>query len=188
MMTKAKTKKSALLKMVFIIPAAVVLTLLFSISITDRVIAQSDSDVKKVENAQEPVKKAQKDGDVFRVVEVMPKFPGGDEARIKYMVENIKYPEAARKNGITGTVFVQYVVEKDGSITGVKVLRGIGGGCDEEAMRVIENMPNWEPGLEKGKPVRTQFNMPISFKLDGKGEKESKNGEVKDPPPPPKSE
>ncbi len=187
MMTKTKTKKTALLKMVFVIPAAVVLTLLFSISVTDRVIAQTDTEVKKVENVQEPVKKEQKEEVIFTVVEVMPKFPGGEKARVKYMVENIKYPENARKKGITGTVFVQYVVEKDGSITGVKVLRGIGGGCDEEAMRVIKNMPNWKPGLQRGKPVRTQFNMPISFKLDGDGGKESKNNEVKDPPPPPKS-
>ena len=187
MMTKTKTKKAALLKMVLIIPAAVVLTLVFSISVKDQIIAQTDSDVKKVEKAQEPVKTPQNEEEVFRVVEKMPKFPGGDKARIKYMVENIKYPEDARKKGKSGTVYITYVVEKDGSISHAKILRGFYKSCDEEALRVIMAMPSWEPGMDKGKPVRTEFNMPISFKLDSDGEKESKNGEVKDPPPPPKS-
>jgi protein TonB len=142
--------------------------------------------VKKVEKAQEPVKEIKNEEPIFTVVEDMPKYPGGEEARNKYMVDNIKYPEGARKNGIQGRVFVSFVVEKDGAVTDVKVLRGIGGGCDEEAVRVIAAMPNWQPGKQDGKPVRVQFNMPISFNLDGKGEKEVKNSEVKDPPPPPK--
>jgi protein TonB len=73
----------------------------------------------------------------------------------------------ARESGIQGKVFVTFVVEKDGSITDVKVLRGIGGGCDEEAVRVIKGMPKWSVGKQRGKPVRVQFNMPIVFKLAG---------------------
>lgn len=103
--------------------------------------------------------------EVFVVVENPPTFPGGDDARIKFMVENIKYPQEAREKGIQGTVFVTYVVEKDGTITNVKVLRGIGGGCDEEAVRVIESMPRWIPGKQRGEAVRVQFNMPVRFAL-----------------------
>jgi periplasmic protein TonB len=103
---------------------------------------------------------------IFTVVESMPSFPGGEAARIEYLNNNIKYPQMARESGIQGRVFVTFVVERDGSVTDVKVLRGIGGGCDEEAVRVIQNMPKWEPGKQRGKPVRVQFNMPILFKLN----------------------
>ncbi len=103
---------------------------------------------------------------IFTVVESMPGFPGGESARIKYLNENIKYPQMARESGIQGRVFVTFVVEKDGKVTDVRVLRGIGGGCDEEAVRVIKNMPNWNAGKQRGKPVRVQFNMPILFKLN----------------------
>lgn len=103
---------------------------------------------------------------VFTVVESMPSFPGGDAARVKYLNENISYPQMARESNIQGRVFITFVVETDGSITDVRILRGIGGGCDQEAIRVIENMPNWIPGRQRGKAVRVQFNMPILFKLN----------------------
>lgn len=103
---------------------------------------------------------------IFTVVESMPGFPGGEAARIKYLNENIKYPQMARESGIQGRVFVTFVVERDGAVTDVRVLRGIGGGCDEEAVRVIKNMPKWNAGKQRGKPVRVQFNMPILFKLN----------------------
>jgi TonB family protein len=109
--------------------------------------------------------------EVFTEVEEPPKFPGGEEARIKYMVSSIKYPDEARKKGVQGTVFITYIVEPDGSITHAKVLRGIGSGCDEEALRVINGMPKWEPGTQKGKAVRVQFNMPIKFALANEGPK-----------------
>jgi len=103
---------------------------------------------------------------IFTVVESMPTFQGGDAARIKYLNSNIKYPTIARESGIQGRVFVTFVVETDGRVTDVKILRGIGGGCDEEAVRVIKNMPKWVPGKQRGKSVRVQFNMPILFKLN----------------------
>lgn len=105
--------------------------------------------------------------EIFTVVESMPEFPGGDAARMKFLQENIKYPQLARESGIQGTVYVTFVVEPDGSISNVRVLRGIGGGCDEEAVRVIQSMPRWIPGKQRGKPVRVQFNMPIRFTLQG---------------------
>ena len=108
----------------------------------------------------------EEEAQIFTVVESMPGFPGGESARIRYLNENIKYPQMARESGIQGRVFVTFVVEKDGKVTDVRVLRGIGGGCDEEAVRVIKNMPRWNAGKQRGKPVRVQFNMPILFKLN----------------------
>jgi TonB family protein len=107
-----------------------------------------------------------KSGEILVVSEEPPFFRGGDEARIKYLKENLTYPEEAKQKGIQGTVFVTFVVETDGSVWDVRILRGIGGGCDEEAIRVIENMPNWVPGKQRGQAVRVQFNMPIRFTLE----------------------
>jgi periplasmic protein TonB len=105
--------------------------------------------------------------EIFTVVESMPGYPGGDAARMKFLQENIKYPQMARESGIQGTVYATFVVEIDGSVTDVRILRGIGGGCDEEAVRVIQAMPRWNPGMQRGKPVRVQFTMPIRFTLQG---------------------
>jgi TonB family protein len=102
----------------------------------------------------------------YTVVEKMPSYTGGQEAMIQYLVANIQYPPAAKANKVQGTVFVTFVVEPDGTVTNVKILRGIGSGCDEEAQRVVKMMPKWNPGEQKGKPVRVQFNLPIKFKLD----------------------
>lgn len=102
---------------------------------------------------------------VFTVVESMPKFPGGERGLLKYLADNIRYPEMARESGIQGRVFVSFIVETDGSISDIRVLRGIGGGCDEEAIRVVEYMPEWIPGKQRNKPVRVQFNLPIRFVL-----------------------
>ena len=102
---------------------------------------------------------------IFVVVESMPIFPCGMSELMKYFQKNLKYPALAKESGIQGIVFVTFVVEKDGSVTDVRVLRGIGGGCDEEAIRVVENMPNWIPGRQRNIPVRVSFNLPVKFKL-----------------------
>lgn len=102
---------------------------------------------------------------IFTVVENDPEFPGGMEALYKYLAQNIKYPQLARDNGITGKVYVTFVVEKDGSIANPKVLRDIGGGCGQEAIRVVKSMPKWTPGKQRGKAVRVQFNLPVNFSL-----------------------
>ena len=99
------------------------------------------------------------------MVEEQPSYPGGEEARISYLQQNLKYPEEAKEFGIQGKVFVTFIVEVNGSITDVRVLRGIGGGCDEEAIRVIKGMPKWNPGKQKGVKVRVQFNLPLKFTL-----------------------
>lgn len=101
----------------------------------------------------------------FTIVQKEPRFPGGDLARLQFLRDNIRYPSAAREVNIQGTVFISFVVEKDGSITNISLYRGIGGGCDEEAMRVVGLMPKWEPGCQLNKPVRVQLTLPVKFIL-----------------------
>ncbi len=103
--------------------------------------------------------------EIFQIVEEMPSFPGGEAKLMEYVGKNIKYPQIARETGIQGRVFVGFVVEPDGSISNVKLLRGIGGGCDEEAMRVIKSLPKWKPGKQRGKAVRVSYQIPVFFKL-----------------------
>ena len=104
--------------------------------------------------------------EIFVVVEDMPQFKGGGiNAFRKYVQENIKYPTVAAENGIEGTVFVKFVVDTDGGISNVTTMRGVDPALNEEAMRVIRNAPNWEPGRQRGRPVRVQFTIPIVFKL-----------------------
>ena len=102
---------------------------------------------------------------VFTSVETLPEFPGGEEARSKYLNKNLKYPEEAKKKGLEGEVFVSFLVGKDGSISNPVIIKSIGNGFDEEAMKVINEMPKWKPGIQNGKPVRVRLNMPIYFKL-----------------------
>ncbi len=103
--------------------------------------------------------------EIFDVVESQPSFPGGDIARIRFLYENIQYPAMARETGIQGRVYITFVVEKDGSITDVRLLKGIGGGCDEESIRVVKAMPKWIPGKQRERAVRVQFVLPIKFTL-----------------------
>ncbi len=114
---------------------------------------------------EEEEEEIKEDEPIFVVVESMPIFPGGVSELMKYFQKNLKYPVLAKEAGIQGIVFVTFVVEKDGSVTDVRVLRGIGGGCDEEAIRVVENMPSWIPGRQRNIPVRVSFNLPVKFKL-----------------------
>jgi protein TonB len=104
-------------------------------------------------------------GKIFTVVEEMPQFPGGGEAALlQYLRNNIKYPPMARENGIEGTVYVTFVVDKDGKVKEPKLLRGVTG-LDEEALRVISHMPDWKPGKQNGRTVAVQYNLPVRFTL-----------------------
>ncbi len=123
-----------------------------------------DTEIEMVEEKPQVIEQ-KVEAEIFTVVEEQPAYPGGDAAFMKYLQDNIKYPEEAKELGIQGRVFVTFVVEVDGSITDVRVLRGIGGGCDEEAIRVVRNMPKWVPGKQRGVPVRVQFNLPVKFTL-----------------------
>ena len=105
------------------------------------------------------------DGEEANVADESPEYPGGMEALYKYLAENIHYPEQAKNDQIQGRVVISFVVEKDGGISDAKVVRGIGGGCDEEALRVVNAMPKWTPGKMRGEVVRVNFHLPITFKL-----------------------
>lgn len=110
----------------------------------------------------EPEEKAE---EIFQIVEDQPSFPGGIGEFYKYVSENIKYPATAQRLDISGRVFVRFVVEKDGKPSQVEVVKGIGAGCDEEAVRVIQNSPQWLPGKQRGQPVRVFMTVPIHFIL-----------------------
>jgi TonB family protein len=193
MMTKTKSKTWAKSKVLIALPALLVLLFMLtarSYSNAD-VLNTPDSPAFNqihVNPIAEPViqEKQKKEtqikyvapvapaNEVYTVVEKQPSYPGGTDGYRDFLLANIKYPEEAVKKGVTGTVYVTFVVQKDGSIANVKVLRGIGTGCDEEAVRVVRLMPKWNPGEQKGKPVDVQYNLPIKFILDCNNKDEPK--------------
>ena len=126
-----------------------------------RAIYRSDDAARTREAAGEG--EATGDTEIFMVVEDMPGFPGGNVQQ--WISKHVKYPVLAMENGIQGKVYVQFVIEKDGSITDVKVVRGGDSSLDKEAVRVVKSMPKWKPGKQRGKPVRVSFTLPINFQL-----------------------
>lgn len=104
--------------------------------------------------------------EIFTVVEEIPFFPGGTEAMMQFLKDNLRYPEKAKANNIEGTVYINFIVEADGKVSNAKVLRGIGHGCDEEALRVISIMPVWQAGKQRGQAVSVSFNIPVKFALN----------------------
>jgi TonB family protein len=112
------------------------------------------------------VEKIFKENTPYTVVQEMPSFLGGDEGRIKFITENIVYPLQAKEKNIQGTVYTTFIVETDGSLTDIRIFKGIGGGCDEECIRIIKLMPKWIPGKQNGKVVRVQYYLPIKFTLN----------------------
>lgn len=115
--------------------------------------------------APEPPKHVVEETKIFTVVEQMPMYPGGDAALMGYLRDNIHYPTVAAENGVQGRVVVGFVVERDGSITDVKILRGVDPSLDREAMRVVKSMPKWTPGKQNGSAVRVKYQVPVSFRL-----------------------
>lgn len=130
-----------------------------NIEVTDETLNNLDFEIAEEQDevAEEP--------QIFQIVEFQPEFPGGLSAMYKYIAENIKYPESAKEVGIQGPVHVSFIVWNDGSIKNVKILRGIGGGCDEETLRVIKSMPNWKPGIQRTQAVNVQMSIPVVFNL-----------------------
>mgnify|MGYP003671976748 FL=1 len=114
------------------------------------------------------------DTDVFVIVEQMPEFPGGQDSLYKFLGANIVYPNKAKKDGVEGKVYINFTIEKDGSINEVKVLRGVHPLLDEEAVRVVESFPKWKPGKQKGKTVRVSYNLPLNFVLNTKNKERKK--------------
>ena len=106
----------------------------------------------------------QNNDSIYRVVEQMPEFPGGTAKMLTFISENIKYPQSAMEKGIEGKCFIQFVIDVDGSVTNVELMRGFDEECDAEALRVINLMPKWKPGKKDGKPVRVIYTIPVAFK------------------------
>ncbi len=135
---------------------------------TAEIIIDTEDDKDKQVVIQAPVQAAVEEEDtevVFMVVESMPSFPGGDAALFKYLSENIKYPVIAQESGIQGRVICQFVVNRDGSIVDIEVVRGVDRSLDQEAKRVIASMPKWSPGKQRGKAVRVKYTLPVNFRL-----------------------
>jgi periplasmic protein TonB len=105
---------------------------------------------------------------IATVIDVYPRFPGGDESRLAFLKRNVKYPLAAMQSGVQGVVVVVFIIERDGTLSNIQIERGIGGGCDEESVRVVKMMPLWEPGKRQGKAVRVMVRMPVVFRIPGK--------------------
>ena len=103
--------------------------------------------------------------DVYEFVEIAPEFPGGEKAMFQFITSNLHYPAPCKEEEIQGKVFVQFIIEKDGSVNEVTVVRGVHSALDAEAVRVIKMMPKWKPGYQNGKAVRTRYRLPIYFKL-----------------------
>lgn len=116
-------------------------------------------------NAEPAIVETPKETETFIVVEEMPAFPGGDMACRRFLQENARYPQLAKETGIQGKVYLRFVVNETGKVVEVEVLRGIGGGCDEEAVRVVSMLPDWKPGRQSGHNVRVAYNIDVDFIL-----------------------
>ena len=131
------------------------------------------------ENAEIQTPEQPVEGKVFTVVEKQPEFPGGVKAMYQFLEKNIKYPSAAARSEVSGRVFLSFIITSQGKIQDVKVLKGIGFGCDEEALRVVSAFPNWIPGSQDGKPVAVKFNLPIHFQIENSKRTSATNGQTK---------
>ena len=125
--------------------------------------ADQDTEVEIVAMQEE---EEEEEAEVFFIVENMPEFPGGELAMRKYLAEHTQYPEIAKENGLSGKVFVQFVINQKGEIENVKIARGVDPALDKEAIRVVQSLPKWKPGSQRGKPVRVSFTVPINFQLN----------------------
>ena len=158
MMNKKRTRTAGRIKYALFVPLAAALLLASNISCTST--ETQEANTKAIESRAA-------EGEVFQVVEEMPEFPGGMAECMKWLAQNIKYPAEAQEKGIQGRVIVQMVVEKDGTITHAKVVRGVDPLLDTEALRVVNSSPKWKPGKQNGEAVRVKYTLPIMFRLGG---------------------
>jgi len=142
--------------------------------------AQVDQSVSTEDSVVNTIKVQSKEDAnlVFDFVDKMPEFPGGQVEMIKFLSKNINYPTVALEQGVQGSIYVQFVIWKDGSVREVKVLRGVDSPLSNEAIRVIKMMPNWEPGTQRGIPVNTRYTLPIKFKLDAGNSTHNKEDKI----------
>ncbi len=188
MMTKTKSSKRASWKYLAMLPAVAMLLLAFSFGEKMPNSTLTTDHQTHMDGIDPPMTDTLPLGDeVFKVVEEMPRFPGcegktiigereqcAQQKMMEFISQNTKYPAEAKAKGLEGMVVVRFVVEKDGSITDADIIKGVEGGCSEEVLRIVDMMPNWIPGKQGGKAVRTQFNLPFRFKLDGEKASEPK--------------
>ncbi|MDL2243192.1 energy transducer TonB, partial [Bacteroidales bacterium OttesenSCG-928-K03] len=195
MITKNKTSRKSAFKLLIAVPLTLMLLGIFSINyvysstneeqaviVEEQVLPELNEpeplpEIEKpiAELPTKPQSVAQSDTTVHFIVDVQPKFPGGEAERLKYLRENVKYPQESKDNNSSGTVYVQFVIEKDGSVSNVKLMRGVDEYIDKEAIRVISEMPKWTPGTDKkGNPLRVQFAMQIKFTLDASKNEDKK--------------
>mgnify|MGYP005750402893 CR=1 FL=1 len=173
MLTKTNSTPHQKARFLALIPAVALLITVFSCEITPEQEIEGPTMVEKStsvgpSNLMARISDVGKDGkEIFDVVEEQPQPVGGLQAWNQYLMKNLRYPEEARKMGVEGTVIVVFTINKDGSISNPEILRGIGAGADEEAIRVVAEAPNWEPGYQKGIAVNTRMRLPIRFKLAG---------------------
>jgi len=166
MMNQKKTPKTGMIKYLLILP----LISAFVISSNAESMLNSDGQAINVQTpppSPPPIIEGD-EGHVSMVVERMPQYPGGDEELFKYLATNIKYPSDAKEQNIEGRVICQFIINRDGSVSEVVVVRSITPSLDAEAVRVISAMPNWTPGEQRAQTVRVKYTLPINFKLEGK--------------------
>ncbi|UFH54625.1 TonB family protein [Spirosoma sp. KNUC1025] len=165
MLQKPASNRRALLSYALVLPLAACLVMCTQ-SEQDRPLSEAD------QTASQGTRKAAKvEGKIYDLVDESPEFPGGMKKLGEYLSQNLKYPEAAQKAKIAGRVFVRFVVTKEGEIANVQILKGIGYGADAEAVRVVKQMPRWEPAKQGGRAVNVQYHLPINFQLEEKSDK-----------------
>ncbi|TNE81993.1 MAG: energy transducer TonB [Bacteroidetes bacterium] len=125
-----------------------------------------DDEIIEYVPEQVEVAEATKEPEVFTVVEDMPEFPGGQGELFKYLQKNLEYPPLAKENNIQGRVVIEFVIDENGRITSPRVVKDIGWGCGEAALKVVKSMPRWKPGKQRNKPVSVRYNLPVRFQLD----------------------
>lgn len=169
MMNKKKSNAAGHIKYALFVLPAFALLVAGNISCSQDALQTEDAKEEVVAPVSPEAKEAPADStakeEVFMVAEQMPEFPGGMKELLKFLQDNLKYPENAMKNNVQGRVIVQFVVEKDGTLTEFKVARSVDPDLDAEALRVLQTMPKWKPGMQRGKIVRVKFTVPVSFKL-----------------------
>lgn len=169
MMNKKKSNATGHIKYALFVLPAFALLVAGNISCSQDASQTEDAKEEVVAPVSPEAKEAPADStakeEVFMVAEQMPEFPGGMKELLKFLQDNLKYPENAMKNNVQGRVIVQFVVEKDGTLTEFKVARSVDPDLDAEALRVLQTMPKWKPGMQRGKIVRVKFTVPVSFKL-----------------------
>ena len=135
--------------------------------VEDEVEIEKELEIEETETDEDEIVEVEEDDEeFFMVVENMPEFPGGDLGLMKFIQKNVKYPAIAKEYNITGKVYVSFIVDKQGKVTNVKIVRGVDKNLDAEAMRVVSMLPKYKPGKQRGKSVRVMFTIPINFTLN----------------------